>query len=195
MRKKENTSTGTSTNTTQAPSANLVTAKMIMTTKLAIAPMPLSAILGSQCGSCASSEPCVLITCPGWSLEIFRQRTTMPACDSVNERNTPIAYSGISADTSALNTTISAEASSARSVMPHENTSRLPRNVSWRGRKRSPACRAASRGKSAKEVLAAMIRISVVAAMVSKYNGVPAPTTARVSCEMTVSAVEGTAPI
>ena len=118
-----------STTTTQAPYGNFVTAKMIMTTKLAVAPMPFSAIFAHQCRSYVSSEPCVLITWPGLSFEIFRQRTTMPACDSVKDRNTPMAYSGISADTSALNTTISAEASSASSVIPHENTSRFPRNV------------------------------------------------------------------
>ena len=52
--------------------------------------------------------------------------------------------------------------------MPREKTRRLPRNASWRGRKPSCASSALSRGKSANDVFAAMIRMTVVAAMVSR---------------------------
>ena len=48
--------------------------------------------------------------------------------------------------------------------MPLEYTSRWPRLVSWRGRKLSPAWKLARRGKSAKPVLAAMTRMSIVPA-------------------------------
>ena len=48
--------------------------------------------------------------------------------------------------------------------MPLENTSRWPRLVSWRGMKLSPAWKLARRGKSAKLVLAARTRMSIVPA-------------------------------
>ena len=48
--------------------------------------------------------------------------------------------------------------------MPLENTRRWPRLVSWRGMKLSPAWKLARRGKSAKLVLAASTRISIVPA-------------------------------
>jgi hypothetical protein len=43
-----------------------------------------------------------------------------PVCESVNERNTPIAQSGTSAVTLALNTTINNEAITARATIPRE---------------------------------------------------------------------------
>ena len=86
----------------------------------------------------------------------------MPACDSVNEVNTPIAYRGISRWTSAWNTTTSTVAAIASPMMPLEKTSRCPRLVSGRGMKLSFAWKLASRGKSANEVLAARIRINIV---------------------------------
>ena len=58
--------------------------------------------------------------------------------------------------------------SAARDMMPRENTSRLPLAVICLGRKPSPACKAPSRGKSAKAVLAAMIRMIVVEEMVAR---------------------------
>ena len=51
----------------------------------------------------------------------------MPDCDSVNDVNTPTAYSGISAFVMPPNATMSAPANSARTTMPFENTSRSPR--------------------------------------------------------------------
>jgi hypothetical protein len=51
-----------------------------------------------------------------------------------------------------------------RKRMPLEKTRRCPRLVSWRGMKLSPAWKLASRGKSAKLVLAASTRMSMVPA-------------------------------
>ena len=47
-------------------------------------------------------------------------------------------------------------------MIPFENASRSPRFANWRGMNRSRARNEASRGKSAKLVLAARIRISMV---------------------------------
>ena len=52
----------------------------------------------------------------------------------------------------------------ASPMIPFEKTSRWPRLVSWRGMKLSPAWKFARRGKSANDVFAARIRMSVVAA-------------------------------
>jgi hypothetical protein len=52
----------------------------------------------------------------------------------------------------------------ARKMMPLEKTRRWPRLISWWGMKWSVAWKDARRGKSAKLVLAAMTRISMVAA-------------------------------
>src|SRR5262245_37526262 len=86
----------------------------------------------------------------------------MPAWDRVNEVNTPRAYSGIIAETLALNSRITIVAAPARARMPLENTRRWPRLVSWRGMNESPAWKLANRGKSANDVFAARTRISVV---------------------------------
>ena len=48
--------------------------------------------------------------------------------------------------------------------MPFEKTSRSPRFANWRGMKPSRARNEASRGKSAKRVLAARIRMRAVTA-------------------------------
>ena len=58
----------------------------------------------------------------------------MPACDSVNDTNTPTAYSGISALVLPPKTAISTPAISASTSTPFENTSRSPRFASWRGK-------------------------------------------------------------
>ena len=55
-------------------------------------------------------------------------------------------------------------ATPASTRMPLEYTRRWPRLVIWRGRKLSPAWKLARRGKSAKPVLAAITRISIVPA-------------------------------
>jgi hypothetical protein len=75
-----------------------------------------------------------------------------------------MAYSGMSLVTSAPVSTTRIPAAPARAMMPLENTRRWPRLVSWRGRKLSPAWMLARRGKSAKPVLAASTRMSMVAA-------------------------------
>ena len=54
--------------------------------------------------------------------------------------------------------------STARMRMPFENASRSPRFANWRGMNPSRARKEATRGKSAKLVLAARIRIRVVTA-------------------------------
>ena len=73
----------------------------------------------------------------------------MPNCDSVNEVNTPTAYSGIRCVTSPFTTTSRVPASTASTITPLEKTSRSPRLNSWRGRNPSRAMIDDSRGKSA----------------------------------------------
>ena len=92
-----------------------------------------------------------------------RWRFAIPACESVNEANTPIAYRGISRWTSAWKSTPSAVDATASPMTPLEKTSRCPRLVSGLGMKSSVAWKLASLGKSANDVLAARIRMSVVA--------------------------------
>ena len=60
--------------------------------------------------------------------------TTIPAWLRVNPVNTPNAYSGISAVMLPLKTTISSPATTARKMMPLENTNLSPRLAIWRGR-------------------------------------------------------------
>ena len=69
--------------------------------------------------------------------------------------------------------------------MPLENTSRCPRLVSCLGMKLSPAWNEARRGKSAKLVLAAMTRISIVPACSSPQRS-PRPKTPSPIWEITV---------
>ena len=64
-------------------------------------------------------------------------------------------------------------AAAANERMPFEKTSRWPRFVSWRGMKLSPAWKLASRGKSAKLVLAASTRMSIVPAWRLRYRTCP----------------------
>ena len=61
-------------------------------------------------------------------------------------------------------TTTRSMATPASTTMPFEYTRRWPRLVICLGRNRSLAWKLARRGKSAKPVLAAMIRISIVPA-------------------------------
>ncbi len=58
----------------QAPRANLATAKMMVTVPVATAPMPLTIALRRQPGPRSA-----------------RQWWTMPACERVNDVNTPMA--------------------------------------------------------------------------------------------------------
>ena len=96
----------------------------------------------------------------------------MPAWDRVKEVNTPMAYSGIRCVTSAWKTTTSTEPATARAMMPLENTRRWPRLVSCLGMNASSAWKLASRGKSAKLVLAASTRMSMVIACTTRNSDV-----------------------
>src|SRR2546423_134393 len=95
----------------QAPSANLATAKISVTMPVDTAPKPLISALRRQ--------PAV---------RSFSQCRTMPACDSVIDVKTPIAYSGIRASTNPPNATRTTIATTARTTMPALNASRSPRN-------------------------------------------------------------------
>ena len=58
----------------------------------------------------------------------------MPDCESVKEVNTPTAYSGMRALVMPPKAMMRPAASSERTRMPFENTSRSPRFANWRGR-------------------------------------------------------------
>ena len=93
---------GISSSTIQAPSRNLVTAKTSITTPVQTAPKPLSSHLEPPAGLVAkwSSRPFDLGPGAGG-----RSSTSGGPCrpaTGVNERNTPMAYSGIRAVTLAL---------------------------------------------------------------------------------------------
>ena len=125
---------GTSTITIQAPriapgGLNLVMPMITSTTAESTAPMPLM--------NRPVRQPSSLWVM--WCL-------AMPACDSVNDVNTPIAYSGIRWSTLAPVTITSTAAATANEMIPLENTRRWPRLVSWRGMKLSPAWKLARRG-------------------------------------------------
>ena len=96
-----------------APIRNFETMTTTSTTNVAIAPTALTARPTRHRGS--RSCQC---------------RTTIPLWDRVNPVNTPTAYSGTRADTSASYATISRPAMTDRVTMPLENTSRSPRFVS-----------------------------------------------------------------
>src|SRR3954451_14273867 len=139
------TSTGTAIITIQAPPANFTTAITIATTKVAIAPRPLTN--SPNCHPFSRSRRC---------------RFAIPVCESVNDVKTPRAYSGTIRVTLAPNATSTRLAAAASATMPFEKTSRWPRFVSCRGMNASSAWKLARRGKSANDVFAARIRISVV---------------------------------
>ena len=109
--------TGTTTSGTHAPLVNLVAATMIRTIRVANDPMPFT-------------------TTPRRHPRSRRRRwwTTMPACDSVNDVNTPTAYRGIRALVRPPKAMSRPLAASARNTMPLENTRRSPRLANWRGR-------------------------------------------------------------
>ncbi len=133
--------------TIQAPAANLVIRMMTSTTSERKDPNPLTKNPFRQPGSL-------------W----VRWCLAMPAWLMVKLVNTPMAYSGMRRSTLASVASMTTAATTAREMMPLENTSRWPRLVSCFGMKLSPAWKLASRGKSAKLVLAARTRISMVPA-------------------------------
>ena len=140
-----------STSTAQAPWAKRVAMITQNTTAVRHAPIALTATLKRQPGSRSRSQ---------WR--------TMPNCDSVNEMNTPIAYSGSIACSRALKTITSSAANTPSATIPFENTSRSPRLANWRGRYRSRESRLASGGNPLKLVLAASSRITAVATWITK---------------------------
>ena len=117
MRRKDETISGMSRMTIQAPCENLLAPMTSKATAVASAPTPLSAALRAQPRPRSRHQ---------WS--------TMPVCDKVKARNAPTANSGMRAWVSPAKRTISAPASSDSSRMPLENTSRSPSTRSWRGR-------------------------------------------------------------
>ena len=139
------TSSGTTTTTSHAPSANFAAAKMSVTIAVAMAPTPLIARLRRQPGS-----------------RVRRQWTTMPSCDSVIDVNTPTAYSGISASTRPPNAATTTIARTASAMIPELNARRSPRYANRDGISPSRARSEASRGKSAKAVFAARTRMPIV---------------------------------
>src|SRR4051794_14545611 len=107
---------------------------MVTTRAVAAAPRPLIAIdrrhprlgfaaaVGVAVGGATSIDGC---DCAGSSLGAAglrsrrrHQCTTIPACDRVNERNTPTAYRGISLEVSPPKPETSIAAKSASAAMP-----------------------------------------------------------------------------
>ena len=74
-----------------APSANFVTAKTTATIAVRTAPTPFVHIFRRQRGSCFRTEPRSWTSAPGARCPIFHQRRVIPPCESVKDRNTPIA--------------------------------------------------------------------------------------------------------
>ena len=80
--------------------------------------------------------------------------------------------------------------------MPFEKTSRSPRFPNWRGKKRSWASIAASRGKPWNDVFAARMRIANVVIWTTqnmKPNAEPLGNVARATCETTEALPDGSA--
>ena len=125
--KKSATKVGMMMTMIQAPSWNFVTAKATATAAVSTAPTPLVSILRRQSRSCSRTVSFSVMTVPGGRRPTFHQRRVMPACESVKDRNTPIAYSGMRAVTLALKTTMRTIAITARARIPREKTRRLPR--------------------------------------------------------------------
>ena len=137
----------------QAPARNLVISTMTSTTAVKLNPVALMVWLrrirrrttGSV--SVASSR--------------FQCRI-MPACEQVNDTNTPTMYSWMSELTLALKATTRASATTARKTMPFENASRSPRVCSCRGRNLSCARMEPRTGNPLNAVLQASTRIRPV---------------------------------
>jgi len=103
-----------------------------------------------------------------------------------NAVKTPIAKNGTSALSLPRVTSSSATASKVSVMIPLEKTSRWPRFVSGRGRKRSSATKLANAGKPLNPVLAPVKRIAALEAWTKKYRMFPIkclPKTARVISE------------
>ena len=117
----------------------------------------------------------------------------MPACDSVIEVNTPIAYSGMSASTRPPKATTTTIESTASATIPVLNASRSPRKAK---RARHVAI-ASQQRRQPREVGEGGVRGEDKDAHRRELKNVvgdPVPKTARPICEMTVSCSVGTAP-
>ena len=82
----------------------------------------------------------------------------------------------------------------SKSLIPFWNTSRSPTQAIWRGKKLSLANNAERRGKSAKAVLAASIRISNVVICNTHNSGVLGPNTRMPNWAITVTSGLGATP-
>ena len=111
-----------SSSTTQAPSVNFTTAKIITTIRVSTPAEKLMMNLGRQ---------------PGARWLVWYLAMPKPAIE--NAVNTPIAYSGTRLLTSASLMISSAIAVTVSKMIALENTSRCPRLSSHRGRNESPA--------------------------------------------------------
>ena len=116
--------------TIQAPCVNFVMASTTVATPVATAPVRLIVSFFRQ--------PRPLRSC---------QWRTMPAWESVKDRKTPTAYSGINACVSLRKRISRSAALSPRMKIPFENANRSPTPRIWCGRKLSCASRLARRGK------------------------------------------------
>ena len=80
-----------SSRTIQAPSRNLVTAKMTMTTAVDTAPSAVDDHLGLPPGVVAQGGASLHDFSSGARWPIFHQRRAMPVCERVKDMNTPMA--------------------------------------------------------------------------------------------------------
>ena len=136
-----------------APDRNFVTSTMINTTAVQQNPTALISWLRRIRRRAPGSDSV-------WSSRF--QCRIIPACEQVNDTNTPTMYSWIRESTSAWNRTIRMTATTARNTMPLENANRSPRVWNCRGRNRSCARIDPNTGKPLKAVLQASTRINPV---------------------------------
>jgi len=104
----------------------LVTANTTATVAVATDPMPFTAMRSLQLGSNRNTDPGSVTSSPGFRCPIFHHRRAIPAWLRVKDRNTPMAYKGISRVTLAWKRTMRTQAMIARLMIPFEYTSRLP---------------------------------------------------------------------
>ena len=127
------------------PWSNFETAMTTTTMPVTNAPMPLIKALRRQ------PDP-----------RSENQWRTMPDCDRVNDVKTPIAYNPMRRSVEPWKATQRAIEMRARATIPELNASLSPRRANCRGKKPSRARMEDRRGKSAKLVLAARMRMPMV---------------------------------
>ena len=91
-----------------------------VTTVVQRAPEAVDEHLGSPISLVAQGRAAFHYFLVGLKLPLLRQRRAMPACERVNDRNTPIAYNGIKPVTLARKTMINTQATNASATMPRE---------------------------------------------------------------------------